>query len=162
VNAATRTGAAHRRHASKQDYETPWELVRAVERRWGPITVDLAADATNAKAPLWIDEATDSFTIEWHKLGGLLWLNPPFANIAPWASKCACEMGLGARIAFLVPAAVGSRWFIDSVYPRALVCPLCPRVSFDGKNPYPKDVMLCLFDSDVIPTLRPWLWREGA
>lgn len=34
---------------SKQDYGTPWEFIRAVERRWGKLHVDLAAHSENAK-----------------------------------------------------------------------------------------------------------------
>lgn len=152
------TGAAHHRGSSKQDYATPWPLIHAIESRWGKITVDLAASAENAKAPTWFDEARDSFTVAWHEFDGLLFLNPPFANIAPWAAKCAAEWRLGARIAFLVPAAVGSRWFLDHVHGKAMVCPLLPRVSFDGKNPYPKDCMVCVY-GEHLAGFAPWDWR---
>jgi hypothetical protein len=45
---------------SKQDYGTPWELIRAIEARWGKLTIDLAARADNAKAPLFITPEENS------------------------------------------------------------------------------------------------------
>ncbi len=100
---------------SKQDYGTPWEFIRACVARFGEINVDLAASAHNAKAAIYFDEARDSLSVDWaaepHCCGGaLLWLNPPFADIEPWAEKCAIEStrrrGL---ILFLTPASIGSK-----------------------------------------------------
>lgn len=151
------TGAAHNRGKSKQDYATPWEVVRAVERRFGTITWDLAASRGNAKAVQFYTEADDAFTMRWHRLGGLLWLNPPYANITPWARRCFEEWEAGARIALLVPAAVGSVWFAKWVYQKALVLPLRPRFSFDGVHVYPKDVMVCMYGET--PGFEPWRWK---
>jgi phage N-6-adenine-methyltransferase len=155
------TGAAHHRGASRQDYETPWELIRAVATRFGQINWDLAADGINQKAPNYLTENEDALEQPWsefHVAIELAWLNPPFSNIRPWAAKCAAEAALGVRVALLVPASVGSEWFAAYVYERALVLPLRPRVSFDGKNPYPKDLMLCVYGEE--PGFEPWRWKE--
>lgn len=152
------SGAAHHRGSSRQNFATPPEFVHAVEARFGAITVDLAASADNAKAPAWIDEERNSLLVDWHKFDGLLWLNPPFAHIKPWARKCDVESALGARIALLVPASVGSEWFNDHVHGRALVLPLRPRLTFVGADdPYPKDLMLCVFGEPA--GFEPWRWK---
>lgn len=162
------TGAAHNRGSSKQDYSTPQEFIDAVEERFECLAWDLAANHDNAKTADYITEAVDSFTIDWHTLNpgrqGMHWLNPPFSNIRPWAQKCREEHAKGARITLLVPASVGSNWFAEHVDGHALVMPLLgPRLSFDGKGGYPKDLMLCVygpFDSKTVAGFSPWRWRE--
>lgn len=148
---------------SKQDYRTPTEFMQAVERRFGPVKFDLAAHRGNAQAARWYGpggEAEDSLTQPWHKLDGLLWLNPPFSPaIAPWAEKAAMEAQCGARIAFLVPASVGAVWFREHVAPFADVQFLGQRLCFDGKAPYPKDCLLALFGDE--PGACVWNWHEG-
>jgi phage N-6-adenine-methyltransferase len=112
-----RTGASLVRGQSKQDYETPMEFIRAVEKRFGPLTVDLAASAENAKAPRHISEKENSLICPWAATAvDNCWLNPPFGNIAPWAKKCAEESEHGARILMLVPASIGSNWFAEHVH----------------------------------------------
>lgn len=159
MNDTVKSGATLNRHRSKQDYETPWELIRAIEKRWGPIACDLAATPDNFKSRngCFITPERDSLSVDWHHYTGLLFLNPPFGDIKPWAKKCSEESVRGARIAFLVPASVGSAWFADYVHGKALVCPLLPRVSFDGKNPFPKDCMVCVYGPT--PGFEPWRWK---
>lgn len=153
-------GAAFNRGKSRQDYATPPEFIAAVERRFGPISFDLAAEAHNAKAPQYFCLRDNALVQPWHPIGGLLWLNPPFKDITPWAAKCREEAAQGARIAFLVPAAVGSNWFRDYVHERARVYFLNGRISFDGKNGYPKDCLLALFSER--PGFEIWSWRKRS
>lgn len=65
----------------------------------------------------------------------------------------------GASIALLVPASVGSYWFSNHVYPHALVLAFRPRLSFDGKHPFPKDLILCLYSPEIEPGFQPWRWK---
>ncbi len=147
---------------SKQDYSTPPEFIAAVKSRLGisDFKWDLAASHLNSKAGAfnYYYEQEDSLIQNWG--GGLrgpwwCWLNPPFANIAPWAKKCS-ESGI--KIAFLVPAAVGSNWFRDYVDGKALVLLLNGRLSFDGVGPYPKDCLLALYGAE--PGYEVWDWRK--
>lgn len=150
---------------SKQDYGTPWELIRAVEARWGQLRTDLAAndDGSNAKAPQWTSSA---FDYDWSGFG-LCWLNPPFGRIGKWAKKCLEESRRGARIIMLTPASVSSEWFAKYADGNARVVALRPRLTFEGcKHPYPKDCMLTLwgpgFDQDdlgIVPMFQTWRWR---
>jgi DNA (cytosine-5)-methyltransferase 1 len=153
------SGAALNRHRSKQDYATPWELIRAVEDRFGPISVDLAASPANTKATSYFTEEDNSLIRFWHKYPGILWLNPPFSNIAPWAKKCANESAQGAKIIMLAPASVGANWFVEHVHQKAMVLALQGRITFEGAtDPYPKDCILSCYGFGVVG-FDVWKWR---
>lgn len=156
------TGPTVKRHRSKQDYGTPWEFIRACERRFGLISWDLAATTENTKAPAWITPEMDSLAREW-RMKGNLWLNPPFADIGPWAEKCALDSSAhGARILFLTPASVGSNWFRDFVHGKALVLGLNGRLTFAGTDaPYPKDCILSAFGLGKTG-FDVWTWTKEA
>jgi phage N-6-adenine-methyltransferase len=146
---------------SKQDYSTDPAFIAAVVKRFGKLDFDLAAhdDGSNAQASRWFGPSTDSLKQDWSKLRGTLWLNPPFGRIEPWAKKCAETKLLFARILFLVPAAVGSNWYAKCVHEKALVFFLNGRLCFDGKNGYPKDCLLSLYDGPCRTPKSPEVWR---
>jgi phage N-6-adenine-methyltransferase len=161
------TGASFKRGKSKQDYATPKDFREAVIKKFGQPDLDLAANVSNAFANDFYTEEQDSLNQEWafdmhSEEFKLAWLNPPFGDIAPWAKKCAEESavdGAGAHILFLVPAAVGSNWVQDYVFPVARVFLLNPRICFDGKNPFPKDCLLCEFGPEVKEGVGCWRWK---
>lgn len=159
---------------SKQDYGTPWELIKAVEARWGKIGLDLAAhdDGSNAKAPLWFGPSDDflkqDFTVGLGLPDDLLcWCNPPFEDIGKWAAKWRTDAEKGARIIALVPASIGSEWFAEHVCcgqgrpTAAQVIALRPRITFEGcKDPYPKDCMLLVYGFGPFSIdLEVWRWK---
>lgn len=167
-------GPTIRRGESKQDYETPLEFIDAVEKRFGTLTFDLAAHAGNAKCSRFftLEPApehpgalvADALHSSWWELspGGLLWLNPPFANLGPWAKKCLDESRQGAEIVMLVPASIGSNWFRDFVHQRAGVLALNGRITFVGATqPYPKDCMLIQYGPHA-PGFDVWTWGQDA
>ncbi len=146
---------------SKQTYATPLDFIEAVERRFEPIAFDLAANSRNAKAARYFTMRDNALSKPWTLLRGLLWLNPPFAHLAPWVAKCEDEAGRRARIVLLVPAAVGSNWFARHVWRKATTLFLSPRLTFDGeRTPYPKDLMLCVYDRRFPATADVWRWDQ--
>jgi hypothetical protein len=162
------SGPTIKRGHSKQDYGTPQEFLRAVKRLLGIqyFAIDLAATKVNTCAPVWLgpDVGIDSLQAEWTELlnGGWGWLNPPFSNIAPWAAKCRAEAMKGAKIAFLVPASVGSNWYRDSVHDVAEVLFLNGRLTFVGETqPFPKDCLLALYDHETYRASHDvWKWKD--
>lgn len=160
------TVPAQQRGVSRQDYGTPADFLAAVKARLGisSFVHDFAADATNAKAPnFWTVDADSPTQPHWD---GMMpredwgWLNPPYADIAPWAKKCRETKQRGGQIAFLVPAAIGSNWFRDYVHGYALVLALNGRLTFEGcTQPYPKDCILALYSTRVAPGFDVWNWR---
>ncbi len=160
-----RTMPAQKPGLSKQDYGTPRVFLDAFEKRFGSIAYDLAAHAGNAVVPRFFSPEDDSLVQNWRYLlteeGANLWLNPPFGHIEPWAEKCAAVAKAyhgTAYLALLVPASIGSNWFAEHVHRKAMVYALQGRLSFDGKNPYPKDCILAMFG--LTPGFAVWDWRN--
>lgn len=171
-----------RRGKSRQDFRTPPELLAAIEAgfRVGQWDYDLAADQRTAiRSAHSEDETTgkpyrfeqveylgpgspicdDSLAFDWTNLPGEAWLNQPFANIAPWAKKCATTKRSG-RIFQLVPASVGANWYQEHVHGKAHVVALSPRVTFVGETQaYPKDIVLAIW-SGVRGGFSTWRWKE--
>lgn len=143
----TRTGPTVRRGKSRQTYGTPWEFIRAVTTRFGPLTWDLACSVENRKAPAGFTVAEDSLRQPWGLLTGNAWLNPEFDDISPWAHKMAEEMRYRAHLSLmLTPASIGTRWFSNHVKGKAFVLGIEPRLTFEGcEAPYPKDLMLSVY-----------------
>lgn len=55
----------------------------------------------------------------------------------------------GTKILMLVPASVGSNWYRDFVFRKAQTVFINGRIKFLGQmQPYPKDLMLCVFGFD--------------
>jgi hypothetical protein len=157
-----------KRHESKQDVGTPRPFIHALERRFGPVAIDLAAHEGNHVVDRWFGpggEHPDSLALScvWRRYNGLLWLNPPFANIAPWAHNCAVERHYGALIGMLTPASIATDWFKRYVLGQALVLAVMPRITFVGnKTPYPKDLMLTLYGRSIEPGFGYFDWRDDS
>jgi phage N-6-adenine-methyltransferase len=147
---------------SRQDYGTPPEFLRAIERDFNVIRWmrDLAAHANNAVCEEWYGPggiAEDSLKIPW-TMPGDLWLNPPFSDIDSWARKCATTERSG-RIFQLSPASIGTNWYAEIAHGRAHVVALSPRLTFVGEtDAYPKDLMLLVW-SAVKGGFSTWRWK---
>lgn len=180
----TLTGPSVNRHRSEQVVSTPWAFIRAVEVKFGPIAVDLAATHQNAKARIFISPDVDTFKQDWTQWlkGGLGWLNPEFDPMDLWVAKCAKEQQRGSRFVALGPASISTNWFWNHVQPYSTVYCLTPRIAFEGSHnvfpkshpragqrkcdlscvgccPYPKDLMLCHYDKNPSHELQRWKWR---
>lgn len=147
---------------SKQDYQTPQELIDAVEHRFGSIGFDLAASKGNAVTERYYDLKANSLAprTSWELPGvNVVWLNPPFAHIEPWAKKCAEQRDLQRWTLLLVP--LGSQdWACDHVWDKAFVLKLRGRVTFAGETQgYIKDLILAAFGFGVSGS-EIWDWRQ--
>jgi len=145
---------------SNQAVVTPREFLDAVERRFGRIGFDLAAHRGNRVVDEYFGPgsplAEDALGEDWDALGAradLLWLNPPFKTIAPWAKKAAESENV--TIALLAPASVCTGWFLDHVKPNAYVFELTPRV-FKVEI---RDCILAMFTPEGYVGRETWRWR---
>lgn len=155
---------------SKQDVGTPKEFLDAVEKRFGKITLDLAAHESNHVCDKWLgpgSEWQDSLSplSPWFTLGhnGVLWLNPPFGNIPQFVEKCAQQKYLGAKIAVLLPMALETKWYTNYVYRQAYTLILKPRLKFVGHvNVFPKGLILAYYDNLFYPkqSIEVWDWKN--
>jgi len=163
------------RTKTRQDIRTPQIFRHAVEKRFGGITIDLAAADGDEIIPLvkHFTPEEDSLKQDWLDAirAGVAWLNPPFGNIADFAAKCAAwtisarEAGrVGSVICMLVPASVDARWWEESVRTWAIVYALASRVTFVGETqPYPKPLALCVYDPRHTPAssaVHLWRWKS--
>lgn len=151
---------------SQQIVGTPRDFLDAVEERFGPIGIDLAATAENRVCALHLGPGStlqggkDALapSVSWAGRS-LRWLNPEFKHIDPWAAKCAAERH-HAFIALLTPASMGANWFAEHVHGKALVLAIRPRLTFVGSSDhYPKDLILSLYGPLVAPGFDLWKWR---
>jgi phage N-6-adenine-methyltransferase len=158
---------AQKPHRSVQTVQTPPELLTAIADEFHVVcwARDLAATEDNSVASVpshYYGPASElgenSLASEWPAHGDL-WLNPPFSKLEPWVKKCSEQRNRVGRIFVLLPAAVGSNWFLRYVYGRAHVVLLTPRVTFTGHSaPYPKDVLLANYSS-VQGGTSHWRWK---
>lgn len=159
-------GAAFNKGKSKQDVGTPPEFIKAVEQRFGLLCVDLAATKKNKVCHLHVgpdahdERFRDALAIDWKILHHRVrWLNPPFADITPWAKKCAECRSMSSWTLMLVPYSAGSNWWRDYVRRKAMIFALSPRIQFVGATaPYPKDLALCAYGFGVCGE-DLWRWK---
>lgn len=151
---------------SKQDYCTPPQFLAALKRRLGidDFTIDLAATAKNAVAPIFYDEEMDSLTQPWRLGAGWAFCNPPFGHLERWVAKAFIEAdNNGAQTAMLVPASTGSNWWHDWVDGCAYITFLNGRIKFVGADgPYPKDCAILLFAPFLHGGSCIWSWKEDV
>ena len=168
MNAPTRTGPSIKRGQSKQDHETPKDFIEAIEKRFGRIEWDLAANEQNKKATCYFGpdhknpDCRDGLAQDWDELvggGGVFWLNLEFGFIDPWAEKCASARGRCGFTLLLTPASIGTDWFREHVENKAVVLGLSPRIKFVGETQgYPKDLMLSVFGFGL-SGFGTWRWK---
>lgn len=148
--------------SSRQDIQTPAVFLQVVRKRLSieRFTIDLAASAENAAAPVFFDEKTNSLAQQWTH-NGWAWLNPPFRDLEIWTMKAHLQSERWkSNIAMLVPAAVGSNWWRDWVHKKCHVTLLNGRITFVGEtNCYPKDCCLLLYAPNIDIDYEVWTWR---
>lgn len=170
------TGPSIKRGKSKQDYGTPRDFLDAVEARFGRIHWDLAATKATSAATINLPDEHRYFGPDreepnyrdalapdrsWDIFpSSVYWLNPPFAEVAPWAAKCAAHRDRPAWTLFLTPASIGANWFAEHVNGKAMVLGLSPRMTFVGtSDPYPKDLILSVYGYGL-HGFDTWRWRR--
>lgn len=158
-------------YPNKQNYSTPKELLDAVQKLYGNIVLDCAADRTNHVCKTWLgpggikpDSLSSSWVVPKLSNNGLRWLNSPWIRITPWATKCVIEScHSNIRIAMLVPATVTHNWFWELVKPYAWTRILYPqKISFKGmKHDLPQGFMLCLYGMGNVGIIDRWNWKAA-
>lgn len=165
--APARSGPSINRHKSNQDHGTPPAFIDAVVARFGPLAFDLAANKSNTVAgphcyfgPDRKEKAMrDGLKPDWNALDGNLWINPPFANIGPWAKKCAEARHRHGWTLLLVPNSTGSNWYEQHVKGQAFELYLNGRIQFVGSTQgYPKDLAIFAFGWGVRGA-DTWRWN---
>jgi phage N-6-adenine-methyltransferase len=95
----------------RQCWRTPRELFEAIDDRYGPITLDVAADKDNAVVPSFFDREMNAMETPW--VGGVAYCNPPYENIAAWVDRALIQVAEDRcrRVVMLLPSRTDQRWF---------------------------------------------------
>jgi site-specific DNA-methyltransferase (adenine-specific) len=93
-------------------WETPPEIFGPLNAEFR-FTLDVCADANNAKAPAYFTREQDGLSQSWAALGSV-WCNPPYGRaIAAWVRKAWVESCKGVTVVCLVPARTDAAWWHD-------------------------------------------------
>lgn len=100
--------------SAKQEWNTPPCLFNQLRREFD-FTIDLAADATNAKCNAYFTAEEDALSrAEWH---GVCWLNPPYGSqtsrLSKWVQKAFLEAQTKSdcTVVMLLPARTNTEWW---------------------------------------------------
>ena len=124
-------------------WATPQDFFDQQNVLYGPFTVDVCADATNAKCPVYFDKITDGLKQTWT---GKCWMNPPYGReIGKWMKKAYESAGNGTVVVCLVPARTDTRWWHDYAV-KGQITFVRGRLKFGGsKNSAPFPSALVVF-----------------
>lgn len=149
--------AATRQLNSGVEWATPDGFFQGVAARFGPFDLDAAATAENAKAPTFYSVEDNGLRQPWR---GRVWCNPPYLKderackepchkkgcakrgfhlaedepgLPGWAAKAASAVACeGADlVAFLVPVATETRWWVDHIFTAAEIHYVTPCLRFN-------------------------------
>jgi len=97
---------------AKTDYETPQSIFAPLDQEFG-FTLDVAANADNAKCERFFTEQEDGLQQRW---AGVCWMNPPFGRaMKKWVKKAFEEWKQGTTVVCLLPARTNTAWWHDWV-----------------------------------------------
>jgi len=98
------------RFESAHDFRTAPEVFDALNRRFGPFSLDAAASRENNLCFAYFDESRSALERKWF---GRVWLNPPYNDIKPWAEYAIDQVARGyvQSVTLLLPAGTCTQWF---------------------------------------------------
>lgn len=133
--------------SSKSDcWETPQYVFDELDSEF-QFDLDVCADSSNFKCPLFFDKTLNGLIQDWH--GHTCWCNPPYGrSIGLWVEK-AYESWLygGSTVVMLLPARTDTKWFHRFIYNKAEIRFIEGRLKFGSSNkdaPFPS--MIVVFD----------------
>ncbi len=108
-----RAGAKDGRPSPRDEWRTPIELFRALDREFH-FALDAACTSENQLAPngLCLNQKADAMLYPWTP--GPVWVNPPYSNITPWLER-AKLFGAKATVVMLIPADPSTAWWRNHV-----------------------------------------------
>ena len=104
--------------AGRDDWETPMELFRRLDRFWH-FDLDAAASDSNHLCADYYTKETDGLAHSWK--GRRVWCNPPYGRqIADWCRKAYEDTRDGTTVVImLIPARTDTGWYHDYIEGKA-------------------------------------------
>ena len=126
--------------AQTVEWSTPQELFDRLDKEFH-FTVDVAANAANAKVGKYYDESVDGLRMDW--TDETVWCNPPYGRaIGDWVRKAATSR---ATTVMLIPSRTDTRWFHDYIYNKAEIRFIKGRLKIGGQKasaPFPNMIVV--------------------
>lgn len=99
--------------SKRPDWATPWPFFEKLNEEFG-FTLDVCAEAHNAKCPDYITPEINGLTTEWL---GRCYMNPPYGrDIGKWVSRARMQSSWnGALVVCLLPARTDTKWFHEDI-----------------------------------------------
>lgn len=142
-------GAASSRVLLSSDHQawnTPAEIIDAI-KPLGAIALDPCSNGTSIVPALVRWSAGDdglSPDRDWsstaRELGGIVYVNPPFEDLALWIARCSQEADAGAEVIALCPARTDTRWWSAALRAGGVAALWRGRIRFGGARnvaPFP-------------------------
>jgi site-specific DNA-methyltransferase (adenine-specific) len=134
--------------SKKDNWETPQDFFNKLDDEFN-FSWDLAASSQNAKCEQYIDKSANSLSIDWSKLSGNLYLNPPYGReIKKWVKKASETSLKDNYLVMLIPARTDTSYWHDYIFGKAEIKFLRGRLRFeiDGISgdsaPFPSAVII--------------------
>ena len=110
--------------SQKNDFWTPIEVFDALNERFGPFTLDVAASDENKLAVKYFTKDDNGLEQEWT---GFIWCNPPYVRqedgttIKNWIEKAFASVNSGSaqRALLLIPTYLSNHYWHDTIFPHA-------------------------------------------
>ena len=95
--------------SATDQWATPQNFFDKCNKEFGPFTLDVCADDTNAKCTKFFSKEDDGLQQKWE---GVCWMNPPYGReIGKWMEKAYLSWQEGATVVCLVPARTDTAWW---------------------------------------------------
>jgi phage N-6-adenine-methyltransferase len=123
-------------------WSTPQDFFDRLNREFH-FTLDPCTDGTNAKCPHYFTEADDGLAQTWAP--HVVFMNPPYSQIAAWIRKAYEEAQAGATVVALIPSRTDTRYWHDYVMKADEIRFVKGRLKFgEGRNsaPFPSAVVV--------------------
>lgn len=153
-------------------------FIKAVEKRFGKISLDLAARSynkvcdrylapcTGPEGPLPLDKEAygiDSFDHDWAELyktlGGVFWNNCEFGYIGNWSSRHKEMSARGCNSLLLIPFGT-TKAFMSNVLGSADIYLLEGRLQFIPGESFPKDCIIAHYHPGAEGNICFWDWKR--
>ena len=128
----------------RADWATPRWLFALLDREFH-FTLDVCADAENAKCAGYLNQETNGLLTPWGKR--VCWMNPPYGQkqLPQWMKKAHIESKCGAVVVCLVPSRTDASWWHDYAMDCGEVRFIRSRVNFDDgrrKAPFASAIVI--------------------
>jgi phage N-6-adenine-methyltransferase len=130
--------------STTDQWATPQDFFNKINLQYGPFDVDVCANTTNAKCPVFFDKNKDGLKQKWV---GKCWMNPPYGkDISKWMEKAHQSWQEGATVVCLVPSRTDTKWWHHFAMKGQIVF-IKGRLKFgDSKNSAPFPSALVIFN----------------